>query len=88
MRHVNSNEVSFDETFIVWHIATNALYSAVSPPSQDVDSPSGQNVDPNTISDDRNFSKVISDYMLYLLAMEPDIMLIVAGVGQQRIIEI
>ncbi|KAJ0735060.1 hypothetical protein HanPI659440_Chr11g0427661 [Helianthus annuus] len=65
--------VDYDQSLILWHIATELLY----------------NQDPPTDSSDkdkenRDNSKLLSDYMLYLLIMESSMMSAVAGIAQIR----
>ncbi|KAJ7944710.1 Protein of unknown function (DUF594) [Quillaja saponaria] len=61
------NEVAYDESIILWHIATDLCYYK-----------------DNSPNDHREFSKLLSDYMLYLLVMQPTMMSAVAGIGQIR----
>lgn len=63
-----SEEVDYDESLLLWHIATELCYST---------SPDDKN--PN-----REICKLISDYMLYLLVMRPTLTSAVAGIGQIR----
>ncbi|CDP08030.1 unnamed protein product [Coffea canephora] len=63
-----SEEVDYDESLLLWHIATELCYST---------SPGDKN-------SNREFCKLISDYMLYLLVMRPTMMSAVAGIGQIR----
>ncbi|KAI4345905.1 hypothetical protein L6164_012991 [Bauhinia variegata] len=65
--YVNSNKVTFDESLMLWHIATHLCYE-----------------EDNKDCDERHFSKLISDYMLYLLIMQPTMMSSIAGIGQMR----
>ncbi|KAK9068895.1 hypothetical protein SSX86_013011 [Deinandra increscens subsp. villosa] len=64
-------DVNYDQSLILWHIATDICYS-----SDHVEKP------------DKNIkrvnSKLLSDYMLYLLIMQPGLMSAVAGIGQIR----
>ncbi|XP_027120544.1 uncharacterized protein [Coffea arabica] len=61
-------EVDYDESLLLWHIATELCYSTSS----------------NAENSNREFCKLISDYMLYLLVMRPTMMSAVAGIGQIR----
>lgn len=63
-----SVEVEFDESILLWHIATDLCYYC--------------NDSKNTPSDQKNISKAISDYMLYLLVVRP--FMLTAGIGQIR----
>uniref|UniRef100_A0A2N9F0J3 DUF4220 domain-containing protein n=1 Tax=Fagus sylvatica TaxID=28930 RepID=A0A2N9F0J3_FAGSY len=61
--------VTFDESLMLWHVATELCFSKD---------------DPDKDEDYRRFSKVLSDYMLYLLVMQANMMSAVAGIGQIR----
>lgn len=61
-------DVAYDESLLLWHIATELLYHE----------------DENVDDDAREFSKLLSDYMLYLLIMQPTMMSAVAGIGKIR----
>lgn len=62
-----SDEAEYDESLLLWHIATELCYFTSSGPDED-----------------REFCKVLSDYMLYLLVMLPTLMSTVAGIAQIR----
>ncbi|KDP45940.1 hypothetical protein JCGZ_11843 [Jatropha curcas] len=64
------SDVAYDQSLLLWHIATELLYST----------------DKDTLKSysHREFSKILSDYMLYLLIMQPTIMAAVAGIGKIR----
>ncbi|PQP92742.1 uncharacterized protein Pyn_17513 [Prunus yedoensis var. nudiflora] len=62
-------DVEYDQSILLWHIATDLCYEK----SNDVGDGSH-----------RGFSKTLSDYMLYLLVMQPTMMSSVAGIGQTR----
>ncbi|KAI9118777.1 hypothetical protein K1719_010222 [Acacia pycnantha] len=64
---VDPNEVTFDESLLLWHIATTLCYA----------------VDDNTMKQ-LKISMLLSDYMLYLLIMQPNMMSAIAGIGQKR----
>ncbi|PON64562.1 hypothetical protein PanWU01x14_122740, partial [Parasponia andersonii] len=67
-------DVTYDESLLLWHIATELCY-------QD----EANKVDKNAKC--RRYyelCKVLSDYMLYLLALQPTMMSAVAGIGQIR----
>ncbi|XP_030528824.2 uncharacterized protein LOC115739736 [Rhodamnia argentea] len=64
-------EVEYDRSLLLWHIATEICYQKDEGPS----------------NDDRKyriFSKILSDYMLYLLVKQPKMMSGVVGIGQIR----
>jgi hypothetical protein len=67
-------DVDYDQSLMIWHIATDICYSTES---------GNINDDESTIAS-REFCKVLSDYMLYLLVMQPTMMSAVAGIGQIR----
>jgi hypothetical protein len=58
---LDSVEVEFDQSILLWHIATSLCYH------------SDRNTSPNPVDNDSNCeaSKLLSDYMLYLLVMRP-----------------
>ncbi|KAG5583484.1 hypothetical protein H5410_054111 [Solanum commersonii] len=70
-------ESNFDEVLLVWHIATELCYSKDNIVI-DGDKPTSSPVNY------REISKILSDYMLYLLVMQPSMMSAVAGIGQIR----
>jgi hypothetical protein len=65
-------DVDYDQSLIIWHIATHLCYNDTAT---------------DITEDERNlreFCKILSEYMLYLLVMEPDMMSTVGGIGQIR----
>lgn len=64
----------FDESLILWHIATEICYNTEE----------RTNNESEKDKQDREFAKLLSDYMMYLLVMQPTMMLAVAGIGQIR----
>lgn len=64
-----SDKVEYDESVLLWHIATELCY---------IES-SGKSADPK-----RELCKVLSNYMSYLLVMRPTTMSAVAGIAQIR----
>ncbi|KZV55199.1 hypothetical protein F511_12786 [Dorcoceras hygrometricum] len=66
-------EVDYDQSLLVWHIATELCYN------DQADAPKTDDEKKH-----REFSKLLSDYMLYLLVMQPQMMSKVAGIGQIR----
>ncbi|KAL5976256.1 hypothetical protein ACLOJK_020586 [Asimina triloba] len=69
-------EADFDESLLIWHIATTLCYY-----SDDEDEAAHV---PISASVHRRLSKQISDYMIYLLILQPDMMSSAAVVGRIR----
>ncbi|XP_021626025.1 uncharacterized protein LOC110624902 isoform X1 [Manihot esculenta] len=63
-------DVTYDESVLMWHIATELLCND----KKGIDN----------CSNEREFSKILSDYMLYLLIMQPTMMAAVAGISKLR----
>lgn len=63
-------DVDYDESLLLWHIATDLCYH------DEKDKPQNKNY--------RDISKHISDYMIYLLVMQPNMMAAVSGIGLIR----
>ncbi|KAK1382166.1 hypothetical protein POM88_019901 [Heracleum sosnowskyi] len=61
-------EYNYDDILLIWHIATELCYN------------DGQDLVTN--KDQRETAKQLSDYMLYLMVMKPDMMSAVCGIGQ------
>ncbi|KAL3752679.1 hypothetical protein ACJRO7_000133 [Eucalyptus globulus] len=57
----------YEDSIITWHIATEILYNIENP---------------TTEKEEREFSKILSDYMLYLLLNQPNVVSAVAGIAQ------
>ncbi|CDY38971.1 BnaC07g18490D [Brassica napus] len=74
MRYVAN--VDYDQSLLLWHIATELCFQEEE--DKEVENGSGKSCD------DREFSKIISDYMMYLLIMQPKLMSEVAGIGTIR----
>lgn len=74
-------DVDYDQSLMLWHIATELCdtMEKVEP----VNNPDGSQ-DSVSPEDSREISKTLSDYMLYLLVMQPTMMSAVAGIGQIR----
>ncbi|CAI0397068.1 unnamed protein product [Linum tenue] len=64
--------IPYDESLLLWHVATELLYNNASDESQDKE------------LDYKEFSKTLSDYLLYLLIMQPAMMSTVSGFGKVR----
>ncbi|XP_055961925.1 uncharacterized protein LOC126682102 isoform X1 [Mercurialis annua] len=73
--HGNYNELllpfilkfTYDESLLMWHIATELVYNT--------DETDGE-------EHAREFSKILSDYMLYLLIMQPTMVAAAGGIGK------
>ncbi|AED95257.1 unnamed protein product [Arabidopsis thaliana] len=63
-------EMDYDQSLLVWHIATELLYQTKK----------GTKANHSA----REFSKILSDYMMYLLMMQPTLMSAVVGIGKIR----
>ncbi|XP_030471714.2 uncharacterized protein LOC115689720 [Syzygium oleosum] len=63
----NVTKTTYHSSIIMWHIATEIWYN--------IEIPTKRN-------DEREFSKILSDYMLYLLLNQPDVVSAVAGFAQ------
>ncbi|XP_028063325.1 uncharacterized protein LOC114266597 [Camellia sinensis] len=72
---VNSvkREVEYDHTLLIWHVATDICYHK------------NEYSDEEKNSQNREFCKILSDYMLYLIVMQPAMMSEVEGIAQIRI---
>ncbi|GMP52810.1 hypothetical protein CsSME_00018496 [Camellia sinensis var. sinensis] len=72
---VNSvkKEVEYDHSLLMWHVATEICYHK------------GEDSDEEKNSQNREFCKILSDYMLYLIVMQPAMMSEVEGIAQIRI---
>ncbi|KAF8037107.1 hypothetical protein BT93_B0122 [Corymbia citriodora subsp. variegata] len=62
-------DVDYDDSLLLWHIATELCYNT------DTD---------ESTNDHRETSKILSDYMLYLMIKQPGMMSALAGIGQIR----
>lgn len=67
-------QVDYDESLLLWHIATELCYN----------DKLEENKVKNPPNKYRDFSKLLSDYMIYLLVMQPTLMSAVTGIGQIR----
>ncbi|CAI0397074.1 unnamed protein product [Linum tenue] len=64
--------IPYDESLLLWHVATELLYNNASDESQGRE------------PEYKEFSKTLSDYLLYLLVMQPAMMSTVSGFGKVR----
>lgn len=66
-------DVPYDESLLLWHIATELCYNTCEEGTCD-----------NDDYKNRELSKHLSDYMLYLLYQQPSLMSEVSGIAKQR----
>lgn len=69
-------DVAYDDSLLLWHIATEFCYYNI-----ELDIKEEDNVD---VNQHRDFSKLLSDYMLYLLIMQTQMMSAVTGIANVR----
>ncbi|XP_024005180.1 uncharacterized protein LOC18029644 [Eutrema salsugineum] len=69
-------DLDYDHSLLIWHIATELCY-------QEKDS-AKEKCDNSEYHTNRKISKMLSDYMMYLLIMQPKLMSEVAGIGKIR----
>ncbi|PWA63343.1 hypothetical protein CTI12_AA358040 [Artemisia annua] len=67
-------DVDYDQSLLLWHIATELCYN------KELNTTTSS----NTKDKHREIAKHLSDYMLYLLIMQPSMMSAIAGIGQIR----
>ncbi|KAM5588464.1 hypothetical protein ABKV19_006748 [Rosa sericea] len=73
-------DVEFDQSILLWHIATEFCYNLdMDPKVQEKESYKAA-----AVSTEIEHCKILSDYMVYLLVMQPTMMSTVAGIGQIR----
>ncbi|TYH40418.1 hypothetical protein ES332_D12G245800v1 [Gossypium tomentosum] len=84
-------DVPYDESILFWHIATDLCYHRDNEKDQknnrqddDTENPTDQQDNKHEELTYRQFSKTLSDYMLYLLVFRPTMMSAVAGIGKIR----
>lgn len=69
-------DVDYDHSLLIWHIATELCYQE--------EASTKEKCDQHQYQTDREISKILSDYMMYLLIMQPKMMSEVAGIGKIR----
>ncbi|CAH8332307.1 unnamed protein product [Eruca vesicaria subsp. sativa] len=69
-------DVDYDHSLLIWHIATELCYQREEWDKESSDKPEYHS--------NRKMSKILSDYMMYLLIMQPNLMSEVAGIGKIR----
>lgn len=62
---------TYDASIIIWHLATEIWYNREK-----------RFMNPTAKNDEREFSKILSNYMLYLLLNQPNVVSSVAGIAQ------
>ncbi|XP_042514856.1 uncharacterized protein LOC122089307 isoform X2 [Macadamia integrifolia] len=72
----NSVKVEFDESILLWHIATDICYYF------DGEKDQSETVRPESVLSNQRKSREMSNYMLYLLVSRP--FMLTAGIGQIR----
>ncbi|MBA0862749.1 hypothetical protein Goshw_012365, partial [Gossypium schwendimanii] len=84
-------EVPYDESILLWHIATDLCYHLDDKKDRKKNWQDGDienQIDRQDNKEEeltyRQFSKTLSDYMLYLLVFRPTMMSAVAGIGKIR----
>ncbi|KAL5550749.1 hypothetical protein UlMin_000925 [Ulmus minor] len=76
---------AYDESLLLWHIATELCYHNEDRNSDDSSTKAKNGVpDQYDEKDYKKFSKILSEYMLYLMVWQPTIMSAVAGIGERR----
>ncbi|CAK9167209.1 unnamed protein product [Ilex paraguariensis] len=71
-----------NRSLLLWHIATELCYREG--PNKDRNEVPNKDGNEEQKKDFREISKLLSDYMMYLLVMQPTMMSAVAGIGQIR----
>ncbi|XP_030945746.1 uncharacterized protein LOC115970225 [Quercus lobata] len=77
--------VAYDESLLLWHVATELCFQKAQAKAADIEGGSSV-THAKTVENNGqcHFSKLLSDYMIYLLVKQPDMMSAVAGIGQLR----
>ncbi|KAL0012615.1 hypothetical protein SO802_007723 [Lithocarpus litseifolius] len=77
-------DVDYDQSLMLWHIATELCDTMEEVDKSTSKSGHESSETVNNPDGSREISKTLSDYMLYLLVMQPTMMSAVAGIGQIR----
>ncbi|KAG9130484.1 hypothetical protein Leryth_025331 [Lithospermum erythrorhizon] len=79
-------EVDYDQSLLLWHIATELCFNdEINQETQEKSkTETNTNTEQQTENSYRSFAKLLSEYMIYLLVMQPTIMSAVTGIGQVR----
>ncbi|RWR93587.1 hypothetical protein CKAN_02284900 [Cinnamomum micranthum f. kanehirae] len=81
----NMGKVDFDEGLLMWHMATDLCYfTDENAGKHDSITESKEDAVPVEASMHRKFCKILSDYLVYLLVMQPSMMPSSAGIGRIR----
>ncbi|XVE65368.1 hypothetical protein DITRI_Ditri07aG0175100 [Diplodiscus trichospermus] len=75
------SDVTYDESLLLWHIATDLCYYNEKEESE-LNEKEKKELEKSLSY--QQFSKILSDYMLYLLVFQPTMMSAVAGIGKIR----
>ncbi|XP_028764519.1 uncharacterized protein LOC114722606 [Neltuma alba] len=81
---VDPNEVAFDQSLLLWHIATTLCSTQDDNNDKKALSSTEDAKNEEKVRRKRQISMLVSDYMLYLLVMQPNMMSAIAGMGQKR----
>ncbi|VVB12480.1 unnamed protein product [Arabis nemorensis] len=69
-------DVDYDHSLLIWHIATELCYQE--------EASTKEKCNTSEYHKDREHSKILSDYMMYLLIKQPKLMSEIAGIGKIR----
>lgn len=72
-------EKDYDQSILLWHIATELFYQ-----SQTDEETKEEERQQDSYYTNRELSKILSDYMMYLLMMQPTLMSAVSGIAKIR----